>query len=246
MTRAKHWNPPKWPSLLTREEDARLRKIEKRLAGPGRISLESARWLSQRVRTLASVTHFDFDFPKHMAVVDSPQAQSVRVWFVERVAKSWALTLKGVGFGSASEWEVFQGTLPCRANEATLFVRPYLLLAKPRSTAALHVLQQLEAVVEFDGEKIHCPVLDWVIGLDGKGVTRRPFSFGGQMSNSMLRGQNINSLLGDVEPDLGDEIGAVLAAKTNLRIALRTPHPIEQSIEIAIGCVMGRYTTSPL
>lgn len=247
----KDWAPPFGPSFLSVPERERLKSIQKDLA-KGSLPVQDYQWLCSVLRKLGTLTALDFDFPSKVLAVDRPGNQAFTLQFVGRANLNKKLILAA---GAVSL--TFVHKIEVRVCDAIVFVRPHIRLRSRTSEKPHHeLLAGWGASLEIKGARQayesrifeDWPLETWLLGPDGYGLVRIPFSFQGLLPSSVLTGHRPARKGTDTwakpMPEEGDELGVFLAKDDELRIAFSGPS-CDEEVELRIGFVAGNYTVSP-
>lgn len=202
-------------------------------------SIDDVLSLCDAVKRLARLKPGEFDFPQFIGLADQAKMQAYAMKYVG-LAPAEKIHAWTEGPGRTTGLE-FVGA--CEVYEAYVCARPYIEVLEPRLADALEEMRKTRVSILVD-DKIavvrKAPVEQFLIGPDGYGVLRKPFSFAGIVPRGLMCVMTLSS--DDNRPEARPpELGLGIRNTERLRIELddlpRRP------MRIRVGAVIALYTT---
>jgi hypothetical protein len=222
-------------SLITPEDHVRIDRLEAE-----RPEDQELHWLCRLARKLAALKPIDGEFPEYLALINPAACNAMAIRFAERVhLPERELTWVGPAMGSVI---LLEETLTCNVTDAFLCVRPYVKLLPPESAGTREQLERLGKVtVRADKTLLFSgSISEVLVGPDGYGVHRKPFSFRYHADpKDSVFGTGVLNAEGEATPS---DHGVFLAHRTKVLIELEYPLR-DGELKLATGLVMARYTT---
>lgn len=242
----KDWRPDtsfRRSTLLSKEEQDRIRNLEseyRRSFRSGPFGSEDVLWLASVARRLAVLNPDEFDFPRSMAFVN--QIACNAFFMLHMRSEPMKRTVKVAGPEFQSGQDLLDITLECPPAEAVAIVRPYVRLLPNTPDGLKEQFRRSSVSMVHDGFAVlKADEIDaHLIGADGRGVRRPPFSF----SRRSIDGSIFLANEVDSEGNAYCDARIGLFGSNGCRILLRLdacPHPLDGEIEAVAGIVAARY-----
>jgi hypothetical protein len=223
-------------SLITPEDHVRIDRLEAE-----RPEDQELHWLCRLARKLAALKPIDGEFPEYLALINPSACNGMAIRFAERVHLV-ERELTWIGPAGTGKVILLEEALSCNVTDAFLFVRPYVRLLSPESAGTREQLERLGKVtvraddtVLFNGS-----ISEVLVGPDGYGVHRKPFSFRYHADpKGSVFGTGVLNAEGEATPS---DHGVFLTHRTKVLIELEYPLR-DGELKLATGLVMARYTT---
>ncbi len=205
-------------------------------------SVDDVLSLCDAVKRLARLKPGEFDFPQYIGLADQARGQAYAMKYVALVpAEKIHQWTDGLGRATGLD---FVGA--CEAYEAFFCARPYVEVLEPRSADALEEMRKARLSVLVDGDIVvvrKAPVEQFLVGPDGYGVRRKPFTFAGIVPRGLMCVMTlIQNPSVDNRPEAGPpELGLGIRNTERLRIELDDLP--QRPMKVRVGAVIALYTT---
>lgn len=253
--------------MLSDVEMGVYRKIKDRLMQEnGKPTVNDGLYLVDLVQRLLQTKPTEYAFPAWAALVNDMNPSAYAMRYDRRIPRELECLLPPRGSSPVYEMEI-----SCDICNAELWARPYVRVIEPQQPETWTRLMGATLTMTVDGEILidRFPLSDFLVGPDGYGVARKPFSFTGILATVMgtqspvFRGCRIQ-LQGETpgpgamiptggthpngwEADGAVEYGAFLVNRSRVDIGIDGIAPSrttpEMPITVAIGGVAAMYST---
>lgn len=225
--------------LITPEDLDRLSRLEIEREGDHDVV-----WACRLARKLAWLKPTEAQFSQYVALINQIACSAFPVRHDETLFLRGAVGVKDPKFSHQ---------VVCSQKEAILFVRPYVILETPKFPEIISTLEKFgRFMVKVDGKELAQGWLaEILVGLDGYGVRRKPYTFmppKQPIDNVFSVGilQPVNDPFGySGQSALPADLGVMLADGAKMEVALDLPeqNPEDPPVGLSIGLVAARYTT---
>lgn len=235
--------------LITTEDEARVAQI----AESTKPSEKDALWLCGMVHQLAKIKPTEYDFPVYAALIQFKEACAFALGFVGTVLTERQTRIDGPLHDGTSV--ILQVDTSCPITDAMLCVRPYIRVEagtdrkswSPKTNSILQRMAQKATIrVDIDNIRIisDAPAEEYLIGLDGYGLRRRPSNFlpsWGSLQEGKFFGVGDLDWQGLTTPA---KYGVFLPHSTTIVISItHLQLHARETVTLSTGLVMGHYST---
>ncbi len=227
--------------LITPDEEKKVQDLIKRGEG----SPEATLWLCGLVQRLAAIKPTEADFPKMSALINPVSCSAIAVKFDGLMHVEKETTV--FDFGRSNLLWLLKCKTKLGLCEAALCIRPYIRLVEPEDKAVLERLARHARITfEVNGALLikNGPAEEHLVGFDGYGLRRQPFSFHPDILSKGLAVYTVGVLDQENMQAIPGGDGFFTINDSEIRLGMdNIILEAGEKIVLSVGLVIGRYTT---